>query len=316
MSDVHKALEVFEYGSTWLRADFHLHTKADKEFSYSGEDNSFVSDYVTGLETSGIQLGVITNHNKFDVDEFKALRKKAEKEEIFLLPGVELSVNDGANGIHILITFSERWLENGNDYISPFISSMFPGKAESEYQNENGRSDKNILQVVEELEKTSRDYFLIFAHVEQKSGLWNEMAGGKLSDFVSSRYETIRKRTLGFQKVRTRDDRDKVKSSLGSWYPAELEGSDCKSISDIGKGEKGFVKIGAFSFDAVKFALVDQGSRVSSTHPAHTFSYIKNIRFEGGTLSGQELHFSSELNTLIGIRGSGKSSVMEVLRYG
>ncbi len=315
MSDVHKALEVFEYGSTWLRADFHLHTKADKEFSYSGEDNSFVSDYVTGLETSGIQLGVITNHNKFDVDEFKALRKKAEKEEIFLLPGVELSVNDGANGIHILITFSERWLENGNDYISPFISSMFPGKAESEYQNENGRSDKNILQVVEELEKTSRDYFLIFAHVEQKSGLCNEMAGGKLSDFVSSRYETIRKRTLGFQKVRTRDDRDKVKSSLGSWYPAELEGSDCKSISDIGKGEKGFVKIGAFSFDAVKFALVDQGSRVSSTHPAHTFSYIKNIRFEGGTLSGQELHFSSELNTLIGIRGSGKSSVMEVLRY-
>jgi len=76
-------------------------------------------------------------------------------------------VNDGANGIHILIAFSDQWLDNGNDYISPFITSMFPGKAESECQHENGRSDKNILQVVEELEKTSRDYFLIFAHVNQ-----------------------------------------------------------------------------------------------------------------------------------------------------
>ncbi|MCK5344732.1 MAG: PHP domain-containing protein, partial [Candidatus Heimdallarchaeota archaeon] len=250
MSNMQKVPEALKYGSAWFRADFHLHTKADKEFKYSGNVNHYISDYVAGIKAAGIQFGVITNHNKFDIDEFKALRKKAKQEEIFLLPGVELSVNDGANGVHTIITFSDQWLENGNDYISPFITSMFPGKAESEYQNENGRSDKNILQVVEELEKTSRDYFLIFAHVEQKSGLWSEMAGGKLSDFATPRYETVRKRTLGFQKVRTRDDRDKIKQWFGSWYPAEVEGSDCKNISDIGKGENGYIKIGAFSFDA------------------------------------------------------------------
>lgn len=315
MSDTQKIPEIFKYGSTWLRADFHLHTRADKEFDYSGEDNSFVDDYVNGLKVAGIQLGVITNHNKFDNNEFKALRKKAKKEEILLLPGIELSVNDGSNGIHTLIVFSEQWLENGNDYISPFITSMFPGKAESEYQNENGRSDKNILQVVEELEKTSRDYFLIFAHVEQNSGIWKEMNGGKLTDFSSTRYETVRKRTLGFQKVRTRDDRDKIRQWLDGWYPAEVEGSDCKSIFDIGKGKKNYVKLGAFSFAAVKFALIDKNCRITPEPKSYTHSHIKNIRFEGGTLSGQELHFSPELNSLIGIRGSGKSSVLEVLRY-
>ena len=82
---------------------------------------------------------------------------------------------------------------------------MFPGKADLEYQHDNSRSDKNILQVVEELEKTGRDYFLIFAHVEQTSGLWCEMGGGKLGDFKDNRYEDVRRRTLGFQKVRTFD---------------------------------------------------------------------------------------------------------------
>ncbi|CAM5206663.1 hypothetical protein OURE66S_01090 [Oligella ureolytica] len=62
----------------WLRADFHLHTRADREFKYVGEDNSFVSDYVTALEKANIRLGVITNHNKFDFNEFKALRKAAK----------------------------------------------------------------------------------------------------------------------------------------------------------------------------------------------------------------------------------------------
>ncbi len=320
MTEKHQDLDLFAYGATWLLADFHLHTKADKEFKYTGDENRFVSDYVTGLKSSGIRFGVIANHNKFDQNEFKALRKKARKEEIFLLPGVELSVNDGSNGIHTLIVFSDQWLENGNDYISSFITSMFPGKAESEYQHENGRSDKNILQVVEELEKTGRDYFLIFAHVEQKSGLWKEMDGGKLSDFTEKRYKTVRKRTLGFQKVRTHDVPDrvcrgKVKCWFGNWYPAEVEGSDCKSVEEIGKGEKVFIKLGAFSFDAVRYALLDKENRVASEPCKHKHSHIRNIRFTGGTMAGRELHFSSELNTLIGIRGSGKSSVLEALRY-
>ncbi|WP_419584389.1 PHP domain-containing protein, partial [Thiolapillus sp.] len=147
-------LVCFEEGSQWLRADFHLHTKADKEFSYQDNDNEFVRRYVEALKQAGIGVGVITNHNKFNVDEFKALRKRARKESILLLPGVELSVNDGSNGVHVLIVFSESWLDNGNDYVSPFITTMFPGKSPEEYENENARSDKNILQVVEELEKT------------------------------------------------------------------------------------------------------------------------------------------------------------------
>ncbi|MEZ4529245.1 MAG: histidinol-phosphatase, partial [Desulfobacterales bacterium] len=308
--------DLFKNGSTWIRADFHLHTKADREFVYSGEENSFVREYVAALNNAGIRMGVICNHNKFDKDEFKYLQKKAKKQEICLLPGVELSVNDGANGIHTIIIFSGQWLENGNDYINPFIASMFPGKSPNEYQNENGRGDKNILQLVEELEKTARDYFLIFAHVEQKSGLWKEMNGGKLSDFREKKYATVRKRTLGFQKVRTHDVPDricrtKVQSLLGGWYPAEVEGSECKSLENVGRGENCWIKLGDFTFEAVKFALLDYRNRLSAKEPQkYSHSHIKKMHFEGGVLGGHTIEFSPELNTMIGIRGSGKSSVL------
>lgn len=317
------AKDLFQNGSVWLRADFHLHTQADKEFKYSGDQNLYASNYVAALKKAGIRVGVITNHNKFDHDEFKALRKTAKNEGICLLPGVELSTNEGTNGIHVLLVFSESWLENGKNYIGPFLASMFPGKAQSEYENENGRSDKNLLQVVDELEKTGREYFLVFAHVEARNGLWFELGGGRLQDWREGRYDTLRTRTLGFQKVRSyskpeRPDepcREKIKNALGNWYPAEIEGCDCKSIDDIGNGQSSFLEIGDFTFEAVKYALLDHENRVSSEPKIAKHSHIQSISFQGGILDRQTIHFSAALNSLIGIRGSGKSSILEAVRY-
>lgn len=305
--------DTFKYGSIWLRADFHLHTKADGEFQYDNKDNDFVSDYVSALKNQDTSIGVIANHNKFDVNEFKALSKKARKKEIFLLPGVELSVNDGANGIHTLVIFSNQWLEEGQDYINQFLNIAFEGKTLNQYEYQNCRSSLDLVTTLKKLEGYHRDFFVIFAHVEQNSGLWNELDGGRLEEL--SQNKVFKRRTLAFQKVRTRDMRDKVKQWFENWYPAEVEGSDCKSITDIGKGERSFLKQGAFSFDAVKFALTNKNNRVSTKVILYKHSHIKQIRFTGGTLNGQVLHFSPELNTMIGIRGSGKSSILEVIRY-
>jgi len=76
---------MFESGLEFLRADFHLHTQKDKEFSYSGEPNDFVKSYISALKQANISVGVITNHNKFDKDEYKALKRAASKEKIFIL---------------------------------------------------------------------------------------------------------------------------------------------------------------------------------------------------------------------------------------
>ncbi|MCK5198702.1 MAG: hypothetical protein KAR21_10145, partial [Spirochaetales bacterium] len=80
-----KANNFFKNGSVWLKADFHLHTKADKEFKYDGEDNDFVKEYINELKKNNVGIGLIANHNKFEFKEYKALRKKALKEYIYLI---------------------------------------------------------------------------------------------------------------------------------------------------------------------------------------------------------------------------------------
>ncbi|WPD20971.1 MAG: AAA family ATPase [Candidatus Electrothrix scaldis] len=156
------------------------------------------------------------------------------------------------------------------------------------------------------------------------------MEGGKIGDFKEKRYAIVRQRTLGFQKVRTHDERVNVQRLLkeAKWYPAEVEGSDCKSINAIGrcgkqKDETGkeveretWLKVGDFTFEAVKYALADWKNRVRAKQPEkYLHSHIKSIVFDGGILDGQQVDFSPELNTLIGIRGSGKSSILESIRY-
>ncbi|HPJ26601.1 MAG TPA: hypothetical protein PLA80_10670, partial [Synergistaceae bacterium] len=210
MNEENRKLDPFTHGSAWVRADFHLHTRADKEFQYAGEENRFVAEYVEGLKRAGIGLGVITNHNKFDGEEFQGLRKKARREGLFLLPGVELSLAEGYRGLHVLVVFSDAWLEKGHDYIASFLNAMFLGEVPAEYQNENGRSEKNLPQMVDLLDKMERDYFLVFPHVEQDKGLWNEVKEGRLGDLFGKGHSSkIALRTLGFQKVRTHQVQNK-----------------------------------------------------------------------------------------------------------
>ncbi|MBY0545257.1 MAG: AAA family ATPase, partial [Gammaproteobacteria bacterium] len=307
--------EVFSNGSRWLKADFHLHTRADKEFSYAGEENSYANDYVDALVDAGIQLGVITNHNKFDLDEFKNLRRKARKAGVGLLPGVELSIKDGQAGVHTLVVFSDEWICNKEqaNYIQSFLSVTFAGQAN--FEQENASSNHSIVDTIRELDKFHKDYFLIFAHVEAPKGLWSELKPGRINELFEN--ETVRRRVAGFQKVRTYDERIKIQQALGNLYPAEVEGCDAKQFTDMAaRKEACYLKLGDYSFEAVKFALQDYDNRVCNELPKYGHSYITKISFEGaGALGGAEICLSPELNTLIGIRGSGKSSVLEGIRY-
>jgi predicted ATPase len=314
---------IFENGATWLRGDFHLHTKADKEFSYIGTENDFCRLYVEKLKEQHINLGVITNHNKFDKSEFVGLRKRALKEGIGLFAGVELSVNDGANGIHCLLIFDfEKWCVNGEDFINQFLTAAFEGIANRENENTRCRYNfETLLQKLSDHENNCRDSFIILAHVEQNSGFFNELDGGRIQQLISN--DLFRHFVLGFQKVRTYDKVATWKNWFNDKLPAFIEGSDCKSLEEIGRPhqqrneeKRTFIKIGEFNFEALKYALTDFNYRISlNTKPEIKNSYVKSISFEGGLLAGAKIEFSPELNNLIGIRGSGKSSLLEVLRY-
>lgn len=305
-------MEMFDNGSEFLRFDCHLHTKKDKEFEYNGDENNFVSNYVEKLVLEGISVGAITNHNKFDYEEYKTIKREANRKKIFILPGVELSIKEGQRSIHMLIIFDpDEWLAEGVDYISRTISSLFltvcdPG-------NENICTNNDLCSVIKELNGLNKDYFMICAHVEQDKGFWQECGGPIIMQLAKN--PLFKRRVLGFQKARTRNKIQKIHDWM-KYDLALVEGSDPKSIDDIGKGDKKtYIKIGEASYAAVKYAITDFENRIVEEPQIITHGYIKEMKWEGGRLSDQIFAPSHELNTLIGIRGSGKSSVLEVLRY-
>ncbi len=303
---------IFENGATWLRADFHLHTKADKEFSYTDNENEFCRLYIEKLKEQNINVGVITNHNKFDKNEFVALRKKATKEGIGLFAGVEFSLKEG---IHILVVFDDKWYQGETENISKFLENAFYGIANYDKPN-YPNSNFNLKETVEALDKIGYDYFIVLAHVDDGNGLFTELRGRTQEDFVKQESFS---RVLAVQKSANLENYNKLclwlnrKSEI-----ACVEGSDNAhgGIDAIGKGKVTYIKIGDFNFEALTFALTDSEYRVSPKNkPEIKNSYIKSIVFEGGLLEGTKIDFSPELNNLIGIRGSGKSSLLEVLRY-
>ncbi len=193
--------------------------------------------YTAQLKSQDILVGVITNHNKFDLSEFKALRKAANKEDLFLLPGIEFSCKDGAKGIHLLIVFSYDWIDNteNRNYIADFITTAFagiPNYDSPQYPN----SKFGLKETVENLDSYKKDYFIIMAHVDDNNGIFKELQGRNLEGFIKS--DAFQRKLLGLQKSKSHDNRKKLAEIQGKNAPAYIEGSNDaqKGIEGIGDG--------------------------------------------------------------------------------
>lgn len=302
---------LFQNGSVWLRADFHLHTKADKEFlPYVGDDTSFVQEYINKLVEQDIRIGVITNHNKFDKGEFVALKKKAKEQEVGLFPGVEFSLKEG---IHALLVFDDAWYKGENDNINDFLRTAFYGISNYDippYPNSN----YDLTETVEKLDKIGHNYFIILAHVDTTNGLNVVLQGRTREAFIQ--HESFN-RVLAIQKSGNLERYNSL-CQLAEREVACVEGSDNaqQGIVGLGTGKVTYLKIGDFNLEALQYALIDHKNRVcKKDKPLIQNSWIKSISFQGGMLNEKTISLTPELNSLIGIRGSGKSSILEILRY-
>ena len=190
------------------------------------------------------------------------------------------------------------------------MNSVFIGISNRE--NENTRCKEDLTGVIQLLDDFNLDYFIILAHVDNSSGLFNECDGGLIKSLFSN--EKIKSKVLGIQKSTNRDNY----KNFVEWTNKELarvEGSDPKKIEEIGKGKKkSYLKIGNFDYKTIKYALMDYNNRVLDNVKEINHGYIESLKFNGGVLDGKELKFSPELNNIIGIRGSGKSAILEIIR--
>lgn len=310
----------FEHGSRWVRADFHLHTAATDEFNKREVvRDTYARDFVNRLRVQGLQVAVVTNHNRFDKDEFLVLKAEASDKDIYLLAGVEFSAKDGQRGIHILIVFEESWYEGEQDDINSFLHRAFHLKTDYDKPPYDVNSDYGLCEAVQELNRFGKDYFLVMAHVDHKNGLLEEVRGRNLEALLHT--PEFENRVLAFQKS-TGIDKLRACEKLMDRRLALVEGSDNAEAGMEGVGvcngndRKCYLKLGAFTFEAVKFALIHHEERVRTNLPPVQDLYICSIEIERGAEASIKIPLSPDLNTLIGVRGSGKSSLLETVRFG
>lgn len=77
------------------------------------------------------------------------------------------------------------------------------------------------------------------------------------------------------------------------------------------------IKMTTPSFEAFKLAFQDPESRVrlNSDVQKKYYSCIEQLKVTGGYLDGVEIQYSDHLNAVIGGRGTGKSTLIECIRY-
>ena len=296
-------------GARWWKFDFHTHTPASVDFK--DRDEITPESWLKAFMDKEIDCVAITNHNSGGwIDKLK--QKLAELEEnkpnwyrpLYLFPGVEISAN---GGVHILAIF-------GCDKDESHIDQLLGAVGYSGTKGESDTvTDKSITEVVDEIAKWGG--IPIPAHVDKKKGLF-QLSGQTLEQVLENEHiYAMELRDSNYRKPQWYEDK-KV-----GW--TEVNGSDIHSFSDDTFGAFTWIKMEEPSIDGLKLALVDgNGSVKDSTHDdpnRPTEYFIEKLEISEAKYIGRSeplnCQFSPFLNAIIGGRGSGKSTLMEFMRF-
>lgn len=320
--------KLFPDGANWVKVDFHLHSpfvhsfKLPSGINLSSEKdiNRLIDNYVTKLKEQEIEICAVTDYQQIRKEWFLPFQKVAADSNIFVFPGIELSVTYG-KGMHILLIFE---YDSDVETINRYIQSLHRDPRETLINVDRSHIDiqlenKTIRDVIIRI-KEKFDALVIFPHPEDKNGLLKgfqlkEAAEVlKYADAIEYISDGSKERLIstGVFDKKTIEERLSI-----------IENSDPKSLDDIGNKQRNgnkrctYLKLSSASIHAFKIAFQDPALRVRIYNkPGINIDKITSIRIEGSNfLKNVELNFNQELNSFIGGRGVGKSAILESIRY-
>ncbi|MCG9874849.1 MAG: hypothetical protein MH321_08690 [Leptospiraceae bacterium] len=308
-------------GAKWWKFDFHTHTPASDDYGKGSNQQQLMNitpkEWLLNFMKAQIDCVAITDHNSGEwVDQLNtafeemrnAEKQEADFREMYLFPGVEISAN---GGIHILAIFK---LNENKDKITEVL-------ALAGYDGTKGKSDAVTSKSVKEVIQIIHDKggIAIPAHIDQASGLLDKFSGNSLNQILDNSITALE----------VVDLTSPLLSKLGTRNLPLVLSSD--SHHPTGTGNQSYpgksftwVKMGNPSLDGLKLALMDgvlsiKRSDENPNNPnEHSLNYIESINIENskyiGRIGKQELKLNPWMNSFIGGRGTGKSSIVEFVR--
>ncbi|HCT5133524.1 TPA: hypothetical protein OTZ50_003304 [Aeromonas hydrophila] len=307
-------------GSEWNRWDLHFHTPS----SYDYKDKTVSSaNIINEMKRNLVTVFAVTDHHVIDVDRYKELKELGQKEGITVLPGIEfLSDARGKDPVHFIGIFSE---ESNIEHIWGQIKHRTDiNKVDSEGLKENQIycDLKDTIELVKELGG------IVTIHAGEKSGTLENITHS-LPHGTAQKTEIAK--AVDIYELGKESDQEGYRKfvfpSIGKTIPMIIC-SDNHNINKYQIKQKLWIK-GEPSFKGLKYALNEPESRFYiGDEPAilkrvrdNSTKYIRsiNIRRVGKEDSSSiwfediSVPLNSELVTVIGHKGSGKSALSDIL---
>jgi len=338
-------------GMRWLKCDLQMQTPADARHwagdrLEAGQEAAAAKAFAEACYKKRLDVVGITDHNFLSKDFIPHLQTAFDEIErefshkITLFPGFELEADVG-KGMHVLCLFEPG---TSTDDIDHILTECGVGRPRIEGER-LAKSTKRLPDILSVVQKPNPDGtwrgIVIVPHVFEDSlfdndriSEWLQQEEYRNPDLLAVEVPKPVSRMSGaFQKLfRSGDD---CQPGWKRIRPiATLMSSDNKKLVDFDEHQKptpnsigyrySWFKMSEPSIESLRQAFLDHESRIilpedvtTDTHPAQRVRQatiksisIKNVAF----LADQQVHFSPNLNCVIGGRGSGKSTLLEYLR--
>ena len=297
-------------GSEWRIWDLHLHTPASHDYKDKSVTNE---DIVNGLVNNGVSVVAVTDHYIIDVQRINELKVLGMPKGLYILPGIEFcSELGGSEAVHFI--------------------GIFPDNAdlESIWTKIQGQCNLTKADIEKRggYERVCCEFVKTCNLILELGGIVTVHAGNK-----SNSLESIKNHLLVKQELK-QDLLSRFHPLLDVGKPEDADGyrkfvfpdikfslpiimcSDNHDIRDYQIKERMWVKADP-TFEGLKQVMYepDERVRIQTTMPddKNIYQVIERVTLdEDGFWKGTIL-FNSNLNTIIGGRSTGKSTLLKAI---
>ena len=319
-------------GAHYHRCDFQVHSPRDHKWEGAHrvtdeERTEYAASLIAACREKGLDAIAITDHH--DMAFVRYVRNAAAQEtdaegnslsvrdKIIVFPGIELTLAVPCQAIMLLDADFE-----GNRFdavltalaINP-AAATDPKTAQTERLG-NFHSLKGLKTKLDE-QSWLKDRYIIFPNVsgEGESSLLRKGMAPKYKDmpFVGGYLDGSRGRLkAGSLNILAGKEKE-----WGHKRIACIQTSDNRRENHVDLGKHtSWIKWASPTAEALRQGCLAQESRISDTEPSLPSVVITSVSVQNSTFLGPlELSFNPQYNALIGGRGTGKSTVLEYLRW-
>jgi predicted metal-dependent phosphoesterase TrpH len=261
----------------------------------------------------GVSVLAVTDHNH--VSGVALIREAARDRNIHVLPGFELSTSEG---VHVLCIYPR---DTDEDRLGRYLGEFGIRNTDQSSQPSN-KTFTDILRCVRE-----QGGVTIAAHITNDGGLFRVLSGqARIRAWKDDNLFAVQ--IPGPVDDLPQDVRSIVENKNPDYHRAHVTGNglavavvNARDVAAPGELDDPsatcWIKMSEVGVEGLRQAFLDPGSRIrlnSAPTPEDHAEFV-TIAWEGGFLDGAAIHFNENLNVLVGGRGTGKSTVIESLRY-